>query len=333
MNVIHHSPARRPTGRKIAVAERAQRFANAFVVRIEFVIDQRPCGSRLRSDLNFGECADHNVSARLAQCVGLAAEVDADDAAEAPGMPGRDAHDRVLDDHRASGFHLEALRSFEECVRRRLTLEGKPAEIDPIHPSVEQFGDTGCSEHRRTVITRGYDRSLDVQLPQCANQRDCGFVNLDAVLLQRFGEIAVLKLPQPAHGFGARAVFGCSYRQFDLARLQKRSDAVVTRLPVDEAPVIGNDIERHESFARAGGALPEKFIEQFFPRCGVHARRFGQDAVEIEQNGIVIAGGKRDDGSCNAAHDALCRETKSENVIRNSFRTRNSTSENSVPIL
>jgi hypothetical protein len=52
------------------------------------------------------------------------------------------------------------------------------------------------------------------------------------------------------------------------------------------------DIKGDERFAALFCPLLEKSIEEFFPGDGMHVRRFGEHAVEIEQDGIVIAGRK-----------------------------------------
>jgi hypothetical protein len=79
--------------------------------------------------------------------------------------------------------------------------------------------------------------------------------------------------------------------------LDKRGNAVVPWFAIDVAPIVGIDVKRNEGFACCGSALLKKTIEQPFPSRGVQARRLGQYAVEIEQDRVVITGGKRNDGS------------------------------------
>ncbi len=135
-------------------------------------------------------------------------------------------------------------------------------------------------------------------LAKRAYQGDSRVVDLDTMLFQLFGEIAVLQIAQAVHRLRARAILRCSPRQFDSARLEKRGHAVVTRFTIDVAPVVGIDVKRNEWFACSCSALLEKAIEQPFPCRGVDARRLGQYAVKIEQNRVVIPGGERDDRSC-----------------------------------
>ena len=70
-----------------------------------------------------GEVADDDVGAVLAQRVGLADAIDADDEAEVAGPPGLDAGQRVLEHGRLPRLDAERPRAGEERVRRRLALQ------------------------------------------------------------------------------------------------------------------------------------------------------------------------------------------------------------------
>ena len=166
-----------------------------------------------------------------------------------------------------------------------------------VHPRVEQLRDARRLEHRRAVVAGGHDRGLDLLRPQRAHQRDRRFIDLDAALLQVLQEILVLQIAQRVHALRVGTVVGRAERQFDPARLEKGCHAVVARLAVDVAPVVGVDVEGDEGFARLGGALLEKLVEQLFPGRGMHARGPGQHPVEVEQNRVVVARRDGDDGA------------------------------------
>ena len=49
--------------------------------------------------------------------------------------------------------------------------------------------------------------------------------------------------------------------------------------------------------AHLGGASFEESVEEFLPSRGMYARRAGQDAVQIEENRVVVARRDRHDGA------------------------------------
>jgi hypothetical protein len=73
--------------------------------------------------------------------------------------------------------------------------------------------------------------------------------------------------------------------------------AVVARLPVDVAAVVAVDVEGDERLAHVDGTSLEEAVEELLPGGGMHARRAGQDAVQIEQNRVIVARGDRHDGA------------------------------------
>ena len=117
-----------------------------------------------------------------------------------------------------------------------------------------------------------------------AHKHDRLFIGLDAVL-QVLHEVLVLQVAQRVHVCvppGSRVA-----RQRNAARRKEGGRAVVARLAVDVAPVVGIDVKG--DFACVCGPLLEELIEQPFP-AAMHARRPGQHAVEVEQHGVVIEG-------------------------------------------
>jgi hypothetical protein len=72
------------------------------------------------------------------------------------------------------------------------------------------------------------------------------------------------------------------------ARLQKARDTVVAGLAVDELPVVVVRIERLEGAAVAGRSFPEIHIEHGFPCLGMDLRRFGHDAVQVQENAVKV---------------------------------------------
>ena len=115
-------------------------------------------------------------------------------------------------------------------------------------------------------------------------------------------EVGVLHVAERLYRIHAGLCSRGGERQFDSARRQEGCHPVITGLAVDVAAIVCIDVEGHERFARAGGPPFEKFVEQPFPRCGMHARGLGQYAVEIEQDGVVITRGECDNGT-DAGHD------------------------------
>ena len=75
------------------------------------------------------------------QCVGLVDPIHADHEGEVPGVPGFDARQGILEDHRVRGGHLERLRSGQEGVRRRLAVQAVFLGELGVHPDIEQARD------------------------------------------------------------------------------------------------------------------------------------------------------------------------------------------------
>ncbi len=179
----------------------------------------------------------------------MRAPIDADDAAETAGAPRRDAGDGILDDNRARRFHFEAPCRFQEGIGRRLAVEREPDDFRTVHARFKELRYIGGLEHRRAVDAGRHHRGLDLLRPQRAHERDRRFIGLDAVLLQLFHEIVVLEVAECVHGSRAGSVFDRAEWQCDSARLKERRHAVVARLAVDVAAIVGVDVKGDECFA------------------------------------------------------------------------------------
>jgi hypothetical protein len=70
---------------------------------------------------------------------------------------------------------------------------------------------------------------------------------------------------------------------------EERRGIVLARLAVDVAPVVGFKIERDERFDDLSGSSLEELVEQAFSRDRMNARCLRQDAVEVEQCGLVVS--------------------------------------------
>ena len=107
-----------------------------------------------------------------------------------------------------------------------------------------------------------------------------------------FQEIPVFQIAQRVHALHVGAVAGCTQRQFDPARFEEGSHAIVTELAVDIERVVGVDIKRNERFARLRGCCSRKLSKSFFHADCMYARRLGQHPVEIEQYRVVVSRGE-----------------------------------------
>jgi hypothetical protein len=67
--------------------------------------------------------------------------------------------------------------------------------------------------------------------------------------------------------------------------------------PVDIASIVGVDVEGDERFVRLGRTSLEKLVEEPPPGRGMYARGPGQDAVEVEQDRVVVARRERKGGA------------------------------------
>jgi len=74
--------------------------------------------------------------------------------------------------------------------------------------------------------------------------------------------------------------------QVDTTGSEEVGNAVLARLAVDVAQVVGHGVERHEWLAPPSGTFLEERVEEPLPGAGVHRRGAGHDAVEVEHDGI-----------------------------------------------
>ena len=93
----------------------------------------------------------------LAQGVGLADAVDADDVAEVPGAAGLHAGQRVLEHRRLARLDAERLGAGQERVGRRLALEVLLVGDLAVDPRLEQVLDPGGLQHVLAVRAGGDD--------------------------------------------------------------------------------------------------------------------------------------------------------------------------------
>jgi hypothetical protein len=100
--------------------------------------------------------------------------------------------------------------------------------------------------------------------------------------------------PASAHGFLSRRVGSAAVGKLNAARFQKARDAVAAGLAVDVGAVIGNRIERPVGFPEARGPPFQEGVEHRFPRRRVQLRGLGDDAVQVEQDRVVVASGNQE---------------------------------------
>jgi hypothetical protein len=84
------------------------------------------------------------------------------------------------------------------------------------------------------------------------------------MLLQVLQEIAVLLITQRTDALHIGVVFRRTQRQFDPARLKEGCHAVVTRLAIDVALVIGVDIKGDERLPAWVARCSRKLSKSFF---------------------------------------------------------------------
>src|SRR5205085_4553734 len=97
----------------------------------------RRSAARSRLVEQFGEIPHDGVGAVRAQRIGLTDAVDADDEAEAPGVPGLHSGERVLEDRGLGRLHPERAGARQIGVRRRLALQVLALGHDAVDPFLE----------------------------------------------------------------------------------------------------------------------------------------------------------------------------------------------------
>ena len=141
----------------------------------------------------------------LAQRVGVADAVDADDEAEAAGPAGLDAGERVLEDRGLGRLDAERPGAGEEGVRRGLALQVLALGDDAVDPRLEEVLDSGRGEHVAAVGAGGDDGAAQSRVARRLEVADRSLVGFDAVLSDHLQDELVLAVAEPADGLGARA--------------------------------------------------------------------------------------------------------------------------------
>ncbi len=176
-----------------------------------------------------GQIRDDDVRSVLAECIGLAHAVDADDEAEASRAPGGHSCQRVLEHRRLRRLHAEQLRGGEKRVGCRLAAQMLPLGHEAVDAQLEEIVDARRGQHRAAVLARRHDGAPQSGVAHGVDVADGALVRLDAPvaddrereLVLAIGEIGDLAVGQP-----------------DTARFEKRARAVVTLLAVDVLVVV-----------------------------------------------------------------------------------------------
>ena len=101
-------------------------------------------------------------------------------------------------------------------------------------------------------------------------------------------KVLVLPATQAMDAADVRTVVRNAARQADSARLEERDHTVLAWLPVDVAAVVHLDVEGHERLPSFVRPLLKESVEEPLPRRRMDARCPGQDAIEIEEDGVEI---------------------------------------------
>jgi hypothetical protein len=106
---------------------------------------------------------------------------------------------------------------------------------------------------------------------------------LDSLVVQDGVEEDVLPVTEAAHRLCLRVVAGLALGQRDAARCQERPDAVIPRLAVDVVEIVAFHIRLVDQ-----PPLGQEVGEKGPPGPHMHLSSGGQDAVEVEQRGVVV---------------------------------------------
>src|SRR5206468_7756921 len=121
----------------------------------------------------------------LTQRVGLPDSIDAYDAAEAPGPPGLDSRQGVLEHGTISGLDAELAGAGEERVGRRLSLQVLAVGDHAVDDRLEQVGDAGRPEDLLRVRAGRDDGPAQASVPSCLDIANGSLVDLDAVAAEQ----------------------------------------------------------------------------------------------------------------------------------------------------
>ena len=190
-------------------------------------------------------------------------------------------------------------------------LPASPSEVATraVDHGDEPVGQAGRGEHGGGVRRRRDDRERHPQLAQHVEERDRARVGGDAVAVEDDVEGVVLAVAEPAHGVRVGRVGRVAVGQSDAARREQVAHSVVAGLAVDVGEVVGVGVGRG---VRAGGVPPgQEGVEHLRPGAHVDLRGGRQDAVEVEQDRVVVRPGHLH----RCAHDPNARDCESACAI------------------
>ena len=197
-----------------------------------------------------------------------------------PARPAATPASGVLDhDGARAGGTPRRRGGLEEAVGRRLAAQPEPLDVAAVDGQVEQPVDAGRAQHGAGVRARGHDGGAHAGGAQLPHPADRAGERLDAAARR-----------SAASTSACLSVADAPDRRAPPAAMPRAREevahAVLARLAVDVGDVVALGVERR--LRRRG----EERVEGLLPGCGVQPGRRGEDAVEVEQDGVVVGVGR-----------------------------------------
>lgn len=286
-------------GSPIAVAERAERFAQPLRRRVETVITEQPgvapgfaaspTGEHAsQTEIQFTQIGNHEIGACRPEPLADTCAVHADDQSESASCRCLQSGFGIFHDYGPGRCHTQLPRRFEKYGRIGFAGQTQPDRISSIDTDVRKIGHGRRREHRGAVSARRHDSGGNALLAKSVEQRDRVWESQHAV----GGEMLVEERLFARSEGGDRLLrariigraAGRAVGQLNAARRQEGTDAVFPGPPIDVPPIVGVRIE----WLHRSGRQPRKhLVEQGLPRARMHGRGIGDHAVHVEDHGVV----------------------------------------------
>src|SRR5512133_1670149 len=235
----------------------------------------------------FSEAGDHEIGPFGTERIRAAARLDSDDETEAACTRCRNAGRTCLEGRRLLWRNAEHPAGGEWDVgcgfRAQLCRDDRVA----VHALLDQGSQSGAFENRAGVGTRRDHRAVETGVSCGLEVAPRALKRAHPLLVDLSQECFLLAIREPVDGFRAGRILRVAIREADPTAGKEGADALMARLAVHVALVVGAGVERHEASARPFDASPDELVECLYPGSRVEGSpssrlRFGRDTSKCE---------------------------------------------------
>jgi hypothetical protein len=235
-------------------------------------------------EVDFNHIGNDHISTVGDQLLAIPLPGDPEDQAEPTIATSLNAGDGILNDHSPVVRNSQSIAGGGEDVGFGLAVQPQFRRDHPIHPDSEQRQQAGRFQDSLAVLAGGgYPDRYPIG-DELVDKRYRGLEHDEVPTCDDLVETLVLAVAQAANGLILRGVARCPIRQFNAARLQKRSHPLIARFPVHIGEVIGIMGEFTKRGTGPVGVGQEEFIEHLLPGSAVDCGSVGDDAIQVKDD-------------------------------------------------